>query len=53
MAQVILAPNRESYTGHSQLITDSELAQAYAKHDPQLPQFAAAAIKVFAETQLS
>ena len=45
-------PNRESYTGHTLLITDSELGQAYAKHDPRLPQFVAAAIKVFAEREL-
>jgi DNA-binding transcriptional MerR regulator len=45
-------PNRESYAGHSLLITDSELGQAYAKHDARLPGFTAAAIRVFAEREL-
>jgi len=45
-------PNRESYTGHALLITDSELRKAYEKHDPRLPEFTAAAIKVFAENEL-
>jgi len=42
-------PARESYAGHSELIVDSELRKAYEAHDPRLPEFAAAAIKVFAE----
>jgi hypothetical protein len=46
-------PNRESYAGHSLLIADSDLGKAYAKHDPQLPTFAAAAIRVFAEVELA
>ena len=46
-------PNRESYAGHSLLIMDSELGEAYEKFDPKLPEFTAAAIKVFAERQLS
>ncbi len=46
-------PNRESYAGHGMLITESELRKAYEKHDPRLPQFAAAAMKVFAENELS
>lgn len=46
-------PTRESYAGHSQLIVDSELRKAYEAHDPRLPEFTAAAIKVFAETELS
>jgi DNA-binding transcriptional MerR regulator len=46
-------PTRESYTGHTLLITDSGLRKAYEAHDPQLPEFAAAAIKVFAERELS
>ena len=45
-------PNRESYAGHSLLITDSELGQAYAKFDVRLPVFTATAIKVFAEREL-
>ena len=46
-------PNRESYAGHSELIVDSELRKAYEAHDPQLPEFASAAMKTFAETELA
>jgi len=46
-------PTRESYAGHSQLIVDSELRKAYEGYDPRLPEFAATAIKVFAEKELS
>jgi len=46
-------PTRESYAGHSQLIVDSELRKAYETYDPGLPEFAAAAMKVFAEKELS
>ena len=46
-------PNRESYAGHSQLIVDSDLRKAYEAHHPQLPEFMAAGIKVFAERELS
>jgi hypothetical protein len=45
-------PNRESYTGHSQLIVDSDLRKAYEVYDPGLPEFTAAAIKVFAGKEL-
>jgi hypothetical protein len=46
-------PNRESYAGHSQLIVDSDLRKAYEAYDPGLPAFAAAAMKVFSEKELS
>ena len=46
-------PTRASYAGHSQLIVDSELRKAYEAHHPQLPEFIAAAIKIFAERELS
>ena len=46
-------PTRESYTGHSQLIVDSELRKAYEAYHPQLPEFMAAAAKVFAENELA
>ena len=46
-------PTRESYAGHSQLVVDSELRKAYEAHHPQLPEFTAAAIKVFAERELA
>ena len=46
-------PTRESYAGHSQFIVDSDLRQAYETHHPQLPEFAAAAMKVFAKNELA
>jgi hypothetical protein len=46
-------PTRESYAGHSQLIVDSDLRKAYEAHHPQLPEFMAAAMKLFAEKELS
>ena len=45
-------PTQQSYTGHSQVIVDSELCKAYEAHHPQLPEFTAAAIKVFAHREL-
>ena len=46
-------PTRESYAGHCLLIVDSDLRKAYEAYHPQLPEFAAAAIKVFAERELT
>ena len=46
-------PSRVSSAGHSHLITDSELRKAYEAHDPQLPEYAASAMQVFAEKELS
>ena len=46
-------PTRESYAGHSQLIVDSDLRKAYEAHDPNLPEFAAGAMRVFAEVELA
>jgi DNA-binding transcriptional MerR regulator len=45
-------PTRESYVGHSRLIVDSDLRRPYEAHHPQLPEFAAAGMKAFAETAL-
>jgi len=45
-------PTATSYAGHSELIVDSELRKAYEAYHPQLPEFASAAIKVFARTEL-
>jgi DNA-binding transcriptional MerR regulator len=45
-------PDRESYAGHSQLIVDSDLRKAYEAHDRRLPEFAAAAMRIFAEREL-
>ena len=46
-------PNREAYTGHSDLIVDSELRKAYEAHHPQLPEFVSAGIKTFAAAELA
>ena len=46
-------PTRESYAGHSQLIVDSDLRKTYERYDARLPEFAAAAMKAFAEKELS
>ena len=46
-------PTRESYAGHSQMIVDSDLRKAYETYHPQLPEFVAMAIKIFAEKELS
>ena len=45
-------PNRESYKGHTQLLTDSELRNAYTAHHPELPEFVAKAILHFADQEL-
>lgn len=46
-------PNRESYKGHCQLIVDSELRNAYTTHHAALPEFVAAAITKFSDSELS
>jgi DNA-binding transcriptional MerR regulator len=46
-------PNRESYTGHSQMMVNSQLRKAYESHHPALPEFAAAAMKALAEAELA
>jgi len=46
-------PTRESYAGHSVMIVDSDLRQAYEAFHPQLPEFMAAAMKVFAKKELT
>ena len=46
-------PTRESYARHSQIIVDSDLRKAYEAYHPQLPEFAAASIRVFAEKELA
>ena len=45
-------PKRASYVGHSQMIVDSALRQAYEAHHPLLPEFLALAIQTFAEKEL-
>jgi len=46
-------PTRESYAGHSQIIVDSDLRKAYEAYHPQLPEFASAAIRTYAERELA
>ena len=46
-------PNRISYAGHSDLMLSSDLRKAYEKHDAELPEFAATAMKEFAEQELA
>jgi DNA-binding transcriptional MerR regulator len=46
-------PTRESYAGHSQIIVDSDLRKAYEAYHQQLPEFAAAAIRIYAERELA
>ena len=45
-------PTRESYSGHGQFIVESDLRKAYEAHHPQLPEFIAEAIQVFAKIEL-
>jgi len=46
-------PNKESYSGHSQLILDSDLSKAYNAYDPNLASFIAKGIRIFAESELN
>jgi hypothetical protein len=46
-------PDRESYLSYSRLVLDSELHRPYEAYHPGLPEFAAAAMKTFAEKELS
>ena len=46
-------PTRESCAGHSQLILDSDLRKAYEAYHPQLADFLARAMKLFAERELA
>lgn len=45
-------PTRESYPGHGKFIADSELGEAYKVYHPQMPEFIAAAIQVFADREM-
>jgi MerR family transcriptional regulator, thiopeptide resistance regulator len=51
--QQFWTPTRASYAGHGQFIVDSDLRKAYEAYHPHLPEFMAAAVKVFAERELS
>ncbi|MCD6050204.1 MAG: skgA-A [Verrucomicrobia bacterium] len=51
--QQFWTPTRESYAGHSQTIEDSELRKAYEAHHPELPKFMAAAMRIFAQRELT
>jgi MerR family transcriptional regulator, thiopeptide resistance regulator len=46
-------PNQESYAGHADFLATSELRKAYDKYDPDLAEFMASAMKVFAKKELS
>lgn len=46
-------PTRETYTQHGQLIVETELRKPYEAHHPQLPEFIAKGIGVFAEAELT
>ena len=46
-------PKRASYSGHADLIVDSDLRKAYEAHHADLPEFLALAMKAFAETELA
>ena len=46
-------PDRESYVGHGQIVVDSDLRKPYEAYHPELPEFAAMAMKVFAEAELT
>ncbi len=45
-------PTKESYFGHAQLIIETDLKRSYEAHHPQLAQFIAKAIQIFAEHEL-
>ena len=45
-------PNKESYPAHGQLIVETDLRKAYETFHPQLPQFLAEAMHIFAEHEL-
>jgi DNA-binding transcriptional MerR regulator len=45
-------PVCKSYVGYSRLVLDSELRKAYEAYHPRLPEFAAVAMKAFAEKEL-
>ena len=46
-------PTREAYAGHSEIIEGSELSKAYEVYHPELPKFMAAAVRIFAERELT
>ena len=46
-------PNQESYAGHGDFLVSSELRNAYDKYDPNLAEFLANAIRIFARKELS
>jgi len=45
-------PTKESYSGHADFIMETELKKFYDAYHPQLAQFLAEAIKIFAERNL-
>jgi DNA-binding transcriptional MerR regulator len=45
-------PTKESYPGHGQLIVETDLRKWYETYHPQMPEFLAEAIQIFAEKEL-
>ena len=46
-------PTKESYPGHGRLIVETDLRKPYVAHHPQLPQFIAEAMLIFAKKELA
>ncbi len=46
-------PNKESYPAHGLLIVETDLRKAYEAFHPQMPEFIAEAMRIFAENELS
>lgn len=46
------APTKDSYSGHGQLILESDLRKAYEAFHPKLPEFIAEGIQIFSEREL-
>jgi hypothetical protein len=46
-------PTRDSYAGHGLLIVESELRRPFEAHHSQLPEYMSAAMKIFAQRELS
>lgn len=46
-------PRKDSYSGYGQCIRESQLRLSYEVYHPQLPEFIAQAIQVFAKNELT
>lgn len=45
-------PTKETYSGHGQLIVETDLRKPYEGYHPQMPEFIAEAIRIFAKNEL-